>query len=144
MMDTIYSTCERNTSKYFEKLFRDPTFLKFMGNSMDQMFKAKILNDDFFLSLWKQMLLPNKRDQERTLHQLNEIESQLFDLEEKLEDEGERQMTEILANKAAIKDLDTRMERLEALSLSILEEFRSQKTISKSKAKSTPKKKAAK
>ena len=34
---------------------------------------------------WSALGLPTKRDQERTLHALNQLESRLMDLEDKLE-----------------------------------------------------------
>ena len=48
--------------------------------------RSKVAFDQLLSALWKGLLLPNKRDQERTLHALHKLESRLNDLEEKLED----------------------------------------------------------
>ena len=47
--------------------------------------KTKAASDKATASFWGNMGLPTKRDQERTLHALNQIQSRLLDLEEKLE-----------------------------------------------------------
>jgi hypothetical protein len=50
--------------------------------------KAKKATDDAKAQLWGQMGLPTKRDQERALHLLNQLQSRIMDLEEKLESRG--------------------------------------------------------
>jgi hypothetical protein len=47
--------------------------------------KAKKAADDAKAQMWGQFGLPTKRDQERTLHLLNQLQSRIMDLEEKLE-----------------------------------------------------------
>ena len=44
--------------------------------------------DDAKAQLWGQMGLPTKRDQERSLHLLNQLQSRIMDLEEKLQARG--------------------------------------------------------
>ena len=48
--------------------------------------KMKAETDKQVASAWGLMGLPTKRDQERTLHALNQIQSRLIDLEEQLAD----------------------------------------------------------
>jgi hypothetical protein len=52
--------------------------------------KAKAAGDRAVAAWWGSMGLPTKRDQERTLHALNQIQSRLLDLEERLESPGPR------------------------------------------------------
>lgn len=83
--DALFSAWEKRTSDYFERLMRNPTFLNAMGGMMNAGYKNKIIVDKTLSALWKNLNLPNKRDQERTLHLLNELHSRIFDLEERLE-----------------------------------------------------------
>ncbi len=46
--------------------------------------KAKAASDEAAADYWGMLGLSTKRDQERTLHVLNQIQSRLTDLEEKL------------------------------------------------------------
>ena len=46
--------------------------------------KAKSASDNASAKWWGALGLPTKRDQERTLHALNELESKILDLEERL------------------------------------------------------------
>jgi hypothetical protein len=46
--------------------------------------KAKAERDRMLAQLWGSVGLPSKRDQERTLHLLNQLQSRINDLEQKL------------------------------------------------------------
>jgi hypothetical protein len=48
--------------------------------------KWKKQADDAVNATWARMGLPTRREQERMLHLLNQIQSRLIDLEERLED----------------------------------------------------------
>jgi hypothetical protein len=48
--------------------------------------KMKSATDKAIANWWEMMGLPTRRDQERTLHALNQLQSRLIDLEEKLSD----------------------------------------------------------
>ena len=50
--------------------------------------RAKAAGDKAVAASWSAMGLPTRRDQERTLHALNMLESKLLDLEDRLEDMG--------------------------------------------------------
>jgi hypothetical protein len=50
--------------------------------------KAKKAADDVKEQVWAQAGLPTKRDQERALHMLNQLQSRIMDLEEKLQSRG--------------------------------------------------------
>jgi len=47
--------------------------------------KAKAQTDRAVATWWGAWGLPTKRDQERVMHALNQLESKLIDLEEKIE-----------------------------------------------------------
>jgi hypothetical protein len=46
--------------------------------------KTKAATDKAMSAWWSMLGLPTRRDQERSLHKLNQLESRLYDLEEKL------------------------------------------------------------
>ena len=46
--------------------------------------KTKVATDKATEAWWTAVGLPNRRDQERTLHALNQLQSRLLDLEERL------------------------------------------------------------
>ena len=48
--------------------------------------KAKAASDKKVAETWGSLGLATRRDQERTLHALNQIQSRLLDLEEKLDE----------------------------------------------------------
>ncbi len=84
LIDQLFSTWEKNTSAYFEKLLRNPNILETLGQVMNAGYKNKIYVDKTLHAMWKNLGLPNKRDQERTLHLLNELHSRIHDLEDQL------------------------------------------------------------
>jgi hypothetical protein len=93
LFDQFFSVWEKRTSEYFERLLRNPAFLNSMGGVMNSGYRNKILFDRAMGAVWRNLNLPNKQDQERTLHLLNELHSRIYDLEEKLariKEESER------------------------------------------------------
>jgi hypothetical protein len=52
--------------------------------------KTKAATDKAIASWWAMVGLPTRRDQERSLHKLNQLESRLYDLEEQLAAERSR------------------------------------------------------
>lgn len=93
LFDHLFQSWEKRTSDYFDKLMRNPTFLNTMGGLLSASYRNKAQLDRALEALWKNLNLPNKKDQERTLHLLNELHSRIFDLEEKLQaltEENER------------------------------------------------------
>jgi hypothetical protein len=49
------------------------------------MMKTRAAAEQAKAKIWGEMGLPTKRDQERTLHLLNQLHSRVLDLEEKLD-----------------------------------------------------------
>ena len=76
---------ENATAQYLEHWLKSPLLLEPAGAWLTAMMKAKAASDRASANWWGGLGLPTKRDQERALHVLNQLESRLNDLEEKLE-----------------------------------------------------------
>lgn len=76
---------ENATAQYLEHWLKSPLLLEPAGAWLTAMMKAKTASDRAAAAWWGGLGLPTKRDQERALHALNQLESRLNDLEEKLE-----------------------------------------------------------
>ena len=79
-----FDAWESATAEYMEKVLKSPLVLTPAGTMLTVMMKAKDQSDKAMSQFWGAWGLPVKRDQERTLHALNQLESRLLDLEEKL------------------------------------------------------------
>jgi hypothetical protein len=79
---------ESATAKWVEEWMKSPLVLGPSGAMLTVAMKAKKAADDAKAQVWGQMGLPTKRDQERALHLLNQLQSRIMDLEEKLESRG--------------------------------------------------------
>lgn len=87
MWDTFkqsFNTWEGATAKLFEQWLASPLVLQPMGALLTATMKAKAAQDKALATVWGTIGLPTKRDQERTLHALNQLQSRLLDLEERL------------------------------------------------------------
>lgn len=80
-----FDAWENATAKYMEAWLKSPLVLGPSGAMLTMAMKAKAAQEKAAANFWGSMGLPTKRDQERTLHALNQLESKLLDLEEKLE-----------------------------------------------------------
>ncbi len=76
---------EGATARYLEAVLRSPLLLGPSGQALSGAMKARAHADRAMAKVWGGWGLPTKRDQERSLHALNQIQSQLIDLEERLE-----------------------------------------------------------
>jgi len=83
-----FDVWENATAKVTEEWMKSPLVLGPMGAMLTATMKAKKAADDAKAQLWGQMGLPTKRDQERSLHLLNQLQSRIKDLEEKLAARG--------------------------------------------------------
>jgi hypothetical protein len=79
-----FDVWEKLTAEYLETVLRSPAVLQPSGTMLTAVMKAKAASDKAAASWWGALGLPTKRDQERTLHALNELESKILDLEERL------------------------------------------------------------
>jgi hypothetical protein len=82
--DAFYAW-EKPTAQFLETWLKSPLVLEPAGSMLTAMMRAKAASDRMSSMWWGAMGIATKRDQERTLHTLNELESKLLDLEEKLE-----------------------------------------------------------
>ena len=82
-----FAAWEGATAAYLEQVLSNPGVLGPAGAMLTAAMKTKAATDRAVASWWAAMGLPNRRDQERTLHKLNQLESKMLDLEEKLQDQ---------------------------------------------------------
>lgn len=81
---------ESSTAKYLEQVLSNPLVLAPSGKMMSEAMKAKAKTDGALASMWGTLGLPTKADQERALHTINQLQSRLIDLEEKLDSLDDR------------------------------------------------------
>jgi hypothetical protein len=79
-----FDAWENRAAKVFEAWLKSPFVLGPSGAMLTAVMKTKAARDEMLATMWGAMGLPTKRDQERTLHALNQLQSRLMDLEEKL------------------------------------------------------------
>lgn len=75
---------EQKTAEMFEQVLKSETVLQPMGSMLTASMKMKAATEKATATWWGNMGLPTKREQEKTLHTLNQIQSRLIDLEERL------------------------------------------------------------
>ena len=81
-----FAAWETATATYLEQVLSNPAVLGPAGTMMTAAMKTKAATDKAVHQWWAAIGLPTRRDQERQLHKLNQLESRLLDLEERLED----------------------------------------------------------
>ncbi len=79
-----FRTWEESTAGYFDKVLRNPSVLGPAGALLTATMKTKAASDRALAEWWQLWGLPTRRDQERALHKLNQLESRLLDLEQEL------------------------------------------------------------
>jgi hypothetical protein len=79
-----FDAWEGKTAELFEQLLKNPRILEPAGAVLTASMKLKAASENAMASWWSLWGLPTKRDQERTLHTLNQLNSRLIDLEERL------------------------------------------------------------
>ena len=80
-----FDAWENATANYLEQVLQSPSVLQPSGAMLTAAMKAKAQVDQAAARWWGLWGLPTKRDQERLLHAVNQLQSRLLDLEEKLE-----------------------------------------------------------
>ncbi|MBK8253753.1 MAG: hypothetical protein IPK82_13935 [Polyangiaceae bacterium] len=83
-----FDAWENATAEYLETVLKSPMVLTPAGMMLSAAMKSKAASEKALAQFWGAWGLPTKRDQERTLHALNQLESRLLDLEEKLSQKG--------------------------------------------------------
>jgi hypothetical protein len=81
-----FAAWETATASYFEKVLANPAVLGPAGAMMTAVMKSKTATDKALSSWWSAFGISTRRDQERALHKLNQLESKLLDIQEQLED----------------------------------------------------------
>lgn len=76
---------EETTANYLEQVLRNPAVLGPAGLMLKTTMKARTAQQKAMSDLWSNLGLSTRADQERTLHALNQVQSRLMDLEEKLD-----------------------------------------------------------
>lgn len=79
-----FGAWEQATAQYMERMLTNPGVLGPAGSMLTAALKTKAAADRALSSAWATLGLPTRRDQERALHKLNQLESKLYDLEERL------------------------------------------------------------
>src|SRR4030095_16322766 len=79
-----FEAWESATAKYFDTVLKNPLVLGSSGSMLTAAMKAKAPYEKSVATWWATMGLPTRHDQERSLHALNQLESRLLDLEEKI------------------------------------------------------------
>ena len=80
-----FDVWEAKTAELFETVMKSPAVLEPAGNLMNVGLKMKAATDKAWATWWGSLGLATKRDQERALHTLNQLQSRLLDLEERLD-----------------------------------------------------------
>lgn len=82
-----FAAWETATATYLEQVLGNPAVLGPAGAMLTAAMKTKAATDKAVHAWWAAVGLPTRRDQERALHKLNQLESRLLDLEERLQPE---------------------------------------------------------
>jgi len=85
-----FDAWESKTAEWLELWMKSPLVLEPMGAALSASMRLKAARERAMAAWWAAMGLPTKVDQERTLHALNQLESRLLDLEERLETMSEK------------------------------------------------------
>jgi hypothetical protein len=80
----MYGAWEGATTQVLEPWLKSPALLEPTGAALSSLMRAKVMGDRMTAAWWSMLGLPTKRDQERTLHALNQLHSRVLDLEERL------------------------------------------------------------
>jgi polyhydroxyalkanoate synthesis regulator phasin len=80
-----FNVWEDTTAKYLDQVLRNPAVLGPAGTMLKSTMKARTAQQKALNEMWAGLGLSTRADQERTLHALNQLQSRLMDLEEKLE-----------------------------------------------------------
>ncbi len=81
-----YDAWERAVSPFFESMLRSANLLEPGGSLLGTMTQWRQQQQRMAAAWWSLFGLPTRSDQQRTLHAINELQSRLIDLEEKLHD----------------------------------------------------------
>ena len=81
-----FDAWENATAGLIETWMKSPLVLGPGGHALALAMRAKAKQDASLAKFWSGVGLPTRRDQERMLHAINQLNSKVIDLEEKLAD----------------------------------------------------------
>ena len=81
---SAFDRWEKSATALFESALKSPLLLEPLGAALTAVSSALALRQRVLARGWRMLGLASRQDQERTLHQLNQLQSRLLDLEEKL------------------------------------------------------------
>ncbi len=79
-----FGAWEKATTQFVEKALTNASVIGPAGALLTTVMKTKAAGDEVLTRWWSMFGLPNRRDQELTLHKLNQMESRMLDLQEQL------------------------------------------------------------
>jgi hypothetical protein len=81
-----FDAWEGATARLSEQVMKSPLVLGPSGALLGAVMRTKTAADKATAAWWAAWGLPTKRDQERSLHALHELQGRLHDLEDRLEE----------------------------------------------------------
>tara|TARA_R110000868_G_scaffold233579_1_gene487288 strand:- start:157 stop:447 length:291 start_codon:yes stop_codon:yes gene_type:complete len=75
---------ERTTSEYLDQALRSPALLAPTGSVLKVVMHTKNATSKLVGRGWNVLGVPNREEQDVALHRINQLESQLLDLQEEL------------------------------------------------------------
>jgi hypothetical protein len=79
-----FDVWENTTAQFLEQWMKSPLVLTPAGAILAAAMRTKSATDKAMEAWWASLGLPTRRDQERALHALNQLQSRIYDLEERL------------------------------------------------------------
>lgn len=76
-----FDAWENATAQFLETVMQSPLVLGPSGKALGAAMRAKAVHEENLAKMWATLGLPTRRDQERTLHALNQLNSRIIDLE---------------------------------------------------------------
>ena len=80
-----FDVWEDATARYLDQVLQSPIVLGPAGKALNVAMRAKAQADKAMAQQWAAIGLPTRRDQERTLHAVNQLHSRIADLEEQIQ-----------------------------------------------------------
>ena len=85
-----FDTWERSAAASFQTALESPDVLGPAGWVLTGLAHLRDGRDRMVAAFWEELGLPTRRQQERTLHLLQQLDSRLLDLEDRLSDSAPR------------------------------------------------------
>jgi hypothetical protein len=86
MWKKAFDAWEAATAQVIERALKSGVVLEPTWALLTAALKAKAASDQVFAQCWRAVGVATRRDQERAMHALNQLQSRLMDLEEQLQD----------------------------------------------------------